>query len=304
MIVTAAGTVAVIAVFIAIAAIAFGNMPHPTPIVPPTSTVTTIQSPATATAQVDSSSQPAPSSRLGTGAVASDPLGGSKSASLSANATPTIPASLASAGLGTVVVDAGHQAQGNSSLEPVGPGSSTKKPKVESGASGIATGVDESQRNLEIALKLEAVLKARGIKVVMIRRTQNVDIPNSERAQIANKNHAALFVRLHCDSGGPAGILTLEPGKDWYADHPIVAKSAVAARLVHNAALAATGAHDRGIQQRTDLSGFNWSQVPSVLVEMGMMSNAAEDRKLGTPAYQSQLANGMANGIIAYLKSN
>jgi N-acetylmuramoyl-L-alanine amidase len=52
-----------------------------------------------------------------------------------------------------------------------------------------------------------------------------------------------------------------------------------------------------------DLSGFNWSQVPSVLVEMGLMSNSAEDRKLATASYQEELANGMANGIVKYLKS-
>jgi N-acetylmuramoyl-L-alanine amidase len=40
-----------------------------------------------------------------------------------------------------------------------------------------------------------------------------------------------------------------------------------------------------------------------VLVEMGMMSNPTEDRKLATADYQRKLADGMANGIIAYLKT-
>jgi N-acetylmuramoyl-L-alanine amidase len=220
---------------------------------------------------------------------------------------PVTPAPAAvSSGLGVVVIDAGHQAYGNSALEPEGPGSKTMKPKVESGASGVATHVDESQRNLEVALVLQRALQARGVTVVMVRTTQNVNIPNSQRAQIANNAHAALFIRLHCDSGpsSTTGILTLEPAKNWYTDHPIVAKSAVAAKLVHNATLAATGAHDRGITPRSDLSGFNWSQVPSVLVEMGMMSNAGEDRKMATPAYQQELADGMANGIVAFLKTN
>jgi N-acetylmuramoyl-L-alanine amidase len=123
--------------------------------------------------------------------------------------------------------------------------------------------------------------------------------------QSLNKTNAALFVRLHCDSGpsNMTGILTLKPVKDWYPGHPMVAQSAVAARLVHKATVAATGAKDRGITPRGDLVGFNWAQVPSVLVEMGMMSNRAEDRKLGTAAYQQKLADGMADGIIAYLKT-
>ncbi len=48
------------------------------------------------------------------------------------------------------------------------------------------------------------------------------------------------------------------------------------------------------------MAGFNWSQVPSVIVEMGVMSNPAEDRLLATDSYQQRLANGMAAGIAAY----
>jgi len=52
---------------------------------------------------------------------------------------------------------------------------------------------------------------------------------------------------------------------------------------------------------RSYLRGFNWSKVPSVLVEMGFMSNRAEDLKLGSSDYQQQLADGLAQGIVEYL---
>lgn len=213
------------------------------------------------------------------------------------------PATTKSASSGIVVIDAGHQAHGDSGLEPIGPGASEKKPKVADGTSGTYAPHAESAVNLQVALRLQKALEARGVRVIMVRTTQDVNIANSARAEIANKAHAALFIRLHCDgigNGSTHGLSTLVPARNrWTA--PIVSESTKAGKLVHRAALAATGAADRGVVNRGDLSGFNWSKVPTVLVEMGFMSNAAEDRLLTTPAYQQKLADGMAAGIIDYL---
>jgi N-acetylmuramoyl-L-alanine amidase len=204
-----------------------------------------------------------------------------------------------------VVIDAGHQAHGDSSLEPIGPGSSSKKPKVADGASGSHSPRDESAVNLAVALKLRTALQARGVKVIMVRTSQDVNISNSQRAAIANKAKAALFVRLHCDGIGNSstnGFTTLVPASNaWTA--PIVSASSKAGHLVQSAAIKATGARDAGVVSRGDLSGFNWSKVPTVLVEMGFMSNSAEDAKLTSSAYQQKLAAGIADGTVQYLKS-
>ena len=98
---------------------------------------------------------------------------------------------------------------------------------------------------------------------------------------------------------GLSGLLTLVPAKNQWTG-PIVTSSARAGRDVRAATLAATGAKDRGITPRSDMSGFNWSTVPSVIVEMGVMTNAAEDRRLSTAAYQQKLAVGMAAGIARF----
>jgi len=177
------------------------------------------------------------------------------------------------------------------------------KPCVESGTQGVVTHVPESLVNLEVALKLEKALEAHGVKVIMVRTTQKVDIPNSKRAGIANSAHAALFIRLHCDgvnSPSAHGFLMLRPGVNRWTG-PIVALSKIAAGLVDKAVLGTTGALDRGTQVRNDLSGFNWSKVPTILVEMGVMTNPSEDRKLSTASYQQEIADGMANGVVQYL---
>jgi N-acetylmuramoyl-L-alanine amidase len=149
---------------------------------------------------------------------------------------------------------------------------------------------------------LRDALVARGVEVIMIRTTQKVDISNAQRARIANAAHADLFIRLHCDGSTKhaiTGVLTLVPAKNkWTAG--IVTASARAGRDLQSAVLAATHAKNRGIVKRGDLTGFNWSKVPVALVEMGMMSNPAEDRALASPAYQTKLATGIADGVMAF----
>lgn len=221
--------------------------------------------------------------------------------------TPTAPSDAAAPdrrAVGVVCIDAGHQANGDSSLEPIGPGAKERKPKVTGGASGVSTRKPESLINLQVARRLRDELEQRGITVVMVRDEQDVNISNSKRAKVANSANADVFVRLHCDGAGTRdlhGLSTLIPARNRWTG-PILDESAQAGRLIHKAAIKATGAKDRGVVKRSDLSGFNWSEVPTVLVEMGFMSNPAEDRRLKSEAYQEKLASGIADGIIDYLE--
>jgi N-acetylmuramoyl-L-alanine amidase len=203
-----------------------------------------------------------------------------------------------------VVIDPGHQAHGDSSLEPVGPGSSDKKAKVSDGTSGVATGTPESVLVLAVSLKLRDALEARGIKVVMTRTTQDVNLSNIQRAEIANRAGADLFVRVHADgatTAATAGIHVLYPVsiKGWTDDIAVASKKA--ASLAQRELIAATGANDRGIDARGDMSGFNWSDVPAIIPEIGFMTNAAEDRLLATAAYQDKIVAGLTRAIVSFL---
>ena len=203
-----------------------------------------------------------------------------------------------------VVIDPGHQGQGDSSQEPIGPGASATKPKVASGTEGVATHNPESLINLDVSLKLRDDLAAQGVTVVMVRTSQNVNISNSARAIIANKAKADLFVRVHCDginSSSTHGFSMQVPDPNGQWTKPIAAASHIAAVDMENAVAASTGAADRGIVNRGDFTGFNYCKVTSILIEMGFMSNPAEDRRLATFAYQRKLASGMTTGILTYL---
>lgn len=206
-----------------------------------------------------------------------------------------------------VVIDPGHQQYANTATEPVGPGSKTMKMKVTGGTKGVSTHIAESQFVLDLGLQLRDVLKAKGITVVMTRTTQAVNLSNIDRAKIANNAHANLVVRIHADGWTDAsyhGLKVLYPASiaGWTDD--IAAASKSAATIVQSELIKATGAKNLGIVARSDLTGFNWSNVPVILPEVGFMTNVAEDKLMATKAYRDKLVNGMAQGIIRYLSSN
>jgi N-acetylmuramoyl-L-alanine amidase len=203
-----------------------------------------------------------------------------------------------------VVIDAGHQQKPDLALEPIGPGSKVTKPKVAGGATGATTGQPEYALALSISLKIRAALVAKGVKVVMVRTTNAVDIPNSRRAQLANAEKADLFLRVHLNGNTDAtvrGIEVLYPtGNVWVKN--IGAASLKAAQRVQQAVLKTTGAPWQGLSGRSDQSGFNFCTRPAIMVECGYLSNADDDKLLVTPAYQQKLADGISAGVLTFLQ--
>ncbi|MBI4744506.1 MAG: N-acetylmuramoyl-L-alanine amidase [Actinobacteria bacterium] len=170
------------------------------------------------------------------------------------------------------------------------------------GATGISSGTPEYKITLSIALKLKRLLENKGIKVIMTRESNNVNISNSERAQIANKAKADLSVRIHADGNANSfvnGYSVFYPEKNLWTEE-IYIESRRAAQLISNE-LSITGAKNNGITPRGDLTGFNWSKVTSVLVETGFLSNPNEDKLLNNDAYQEKIAQGIFNGIVEFL---
>ncbi|HEY7794447.1 MAG TPA: N-acetylmuramoyl-L-alanine amidase [Gaiellaceae bacterium] len=177
--------------------------------------------------------------------------------------------------------------------EPIGPGSATLKVKDPGGAPG------EAPVALAIARRTRALLQARGYDVAMTRDGAGYRGGNRERAQFCNRRRAALMLRIHADGSSDAavnGISTLVPARrrGWTDD--VHGASRRAGVLLQRELVGATGARDLGVVERSDLTGFNWANVPVVLVETGFMSNRREAALLRSASYQQRLAAALARG--------
>lgn len=204
-----------------------------------------------------------------------------------------------------IVIDPGHQERGNLEQEPVSPGSSETKPKVSSGTSGATTNKPEYQLTLEYSLRLQEVLEDKGYDVILTRTSNQVDISNIERAEIANAKNADLFLRIHADGSESAdthGFSVLTPGRGNQYRENIYDPSLSAANKIVAQAAKGIPLHQDGIFYRDDLTGFNWSKVPVVLIELGFMTNPEEDMKLSDRTYLEKLVNLIADGVEDYVE--
>jgi N-acetylmuramoyl-L-alanine amidase len=182
--------------------------------------------------------------------------------------------------------------------EPIGPGSRQLKIKDPGGAAG------EAPVALAIARRTRTALLARGYRVAMTRNGDGYRGGNRERARFCNARDAALMIRIHADGSADAsvnGVSTLVPARrrGWTDD--VYAQSRRAGRLVQRELVAATGARDLGVVERSDLTGFNWADVPVVLVETGFMSNRRERALLRSAGYQQRIAGALARATHRFL---
>ena len=206
----------------------------------------------------------------------------------------------------TICIDPGHQAKGNSQTEQVGPNSGSYKAKVSSGTAGIATKKPEYELNLEASLKLKHILESRGYKVYMTRESHDVDISNKERAIFANEKKVDMVVRIHADGSDNTGITgasILIPSQKGKYTSSIFEASYECANLIKSK-MDNGGFKVNGIFERDDLTGFNWSKVPVVLVEMGFMSNYNEDEMMSNKEYQRKMMQSIADGVEEYFQTN
>lgn len=202
-----------------------------------------------------------------------------------------------------ICIDAGHQATPNTDTEPVGPGAEDEKAKVSAGNTGVTTGTEEYELNLEVALKLQSALEARGYTVKMIRTSNDVDISNAARAELANSDKADAFIRIHANGStdtNASGVMTVCQTKDNPYNADIYDSCKRLSADVLSGMAAATGANSEGVWETDSMSGINWCKVPVTIVEIGYMTNSEEDQKLVTSDYQNLLAKGIADGIDAY----
>ena len=206
-----------------------------------------------------------------------------------------------------IVVDPGHQLKGSNTQEPNGPGSEIMKAEVTWGATGVHTGQNEYELNLRVALLLRDELIRRGYSVVMIRETNNVSISNMERAEIANKYSAAAYIRIHANSwtdDSMHGAMTIsQSASNPYPDCALhYERSSLLSQIVLDEFCEQTGIHKLSVREMDDMTGTNWSRVPTTIVEMGFLSNKSDDALMLSSYFRQEAAIGIANGLDCYFR--
>ena len=203
-----------------------------------------------------------------------------------------------------ICIDPGHcvtPLAGKGYTEQVSPLSKETKPLYSTGTRG--KNITEEQLNLAVGLKLRDYLKELGAEVIMTREVSEITITLQERCRIPNEAGADVCVRLHADSSTNTsvhGVSVLTPTGNLLGTPSIVDESTRLGQLMVDAVAEETGAKNRGIMPRSDMTGFNFSEVPTVLIEMGFMTNPEEDALLETDEYQNKIVAGIADSLLQW----
>ena len=171
-------------------------------------------------------------------------------------------------GFSTVVVDAGHGGRDGGCVH---------------------NGLLEKRLCLDVAQRLEKHLKARGLKVVMTRRT-DAFVSLESRIGIANRQRNALFVSIHFNASRNRTISGMEV---YY--HSGTGRT-VAARLLRSMDLNLKGLA-RGVF-RQDIKVLRETRMPAVLVEGGYLSHKTDAARCATVHHREAMAKALAEGIV------
>ena len=169
----------------------------------------------------------------------------------------------------TVVIDAGHGGKDGGS---------------------VWNGLIEKKLCLDVAKRVEAGLKSRGLKTAMTRRTDTF-VELSQRARIANRVPSSIFVSIHFN-GSRQTIIS--GGEAYYRS----SRGKILASAVSRSIKSRITGGSRGIFY-ADYKVLRETKMPAVLVECGYISNKREAARCSTPAHRQKLADAIVSGLLA-----
>jgi N-acetylmuramoyl-L-alanine amidase len=161
-----------------------------------------------------------------------------------------------------------------------------------------ATGIQEKEINLAIALHLRSHLQDKGVKVVMT-RTEDATVDMPDRTDAIINGGAQILVSIHCNSGGAGSDAEAVRGTSTYYRHlgyqPL-------ANIMYGKML------ELGLNQFGMVGSFNFSlnaptQLPNVLVETAFLSNPDDEMKLLDDSFRKAIAGKIAAGLEQFVKA-
>ncbi|NLK87490.1 MAG: N-acetylmuramoyl-L-alanine amidase [Clostridiaceae bacterium] len=194
---------------------------------------------------------------------------------------------------------------GDTAITVVRPAPSDRKLVViDAGHGGTAIGAAygkliEKELNLDIAKRLESLLKEKGAQVYML-RSDDSNVDNYERVYIANALRAGLYLSIHHNgtkSNKTDGTMTLfcpssKPGftgKDF-------------AKIIQEGMLSALKTTDRGLRTRPDLIVLRETHMPAALAEVAFLTNAGDRARLSSDAFRQKAAQSLCDSVFKALK--
>jgi N-acetylmuramoyl-L-alanine amidase len=172
-------------------------------------------------------------------------------------------------------------------------------------------GYPEHAFNWDVALRVRAILRAHGVHVVLTRPNDTGVGPCvDERAAIGNRPGVAAVVSIHAD-GAPSSGHGFHVNQD--SRRPDGASAATARRsielgtAIHDALQSSSGLVPStyigrdGYYYRSDLAGLNLATNPATFLELGNMRNADDASLQSSAAGRQQIADAVAEGILAFL---
>lgn len=162
-------------------------------------------------------------------------------------------------------------------------------------------GLREADVVLVVAKATAEALQHKGCGVLMTRMesaalNSDKSLDLKRRVEMADAADVTCFVSIHANAAGNSEAHGIEVLK-----HPGDMTETLAESIL-SALVAATGLRNRGVKERTDLYVLRNTKMPAALAELAFLSNQAEAKLLGDPAWQKRAGEAIASGIVSYLE--
>ncbi len=182
----------------------------------------------------------------------------------------------------TVVIDAGHGGK-------------------DPGKVGV-NDVLEKDLNLQIAKKVQVILENQGIQVVMTREDDSMEenkvADMKKRVSLINETKPLIAVSIHQNSYSQEDI---RGAQVFYYKHSKEGKEA--AEMMQEELRTVDETNQREIKENSTFYMLKKTEVPTIIVECGFLSNAQEADQLKDEGYQQKLAEAICSGITKWLDS-
>jgi len=179
----------------------------------------------------------------------------------------------------------------------IDPGHGGKDP----GASAIDKKTYEKGLNLDVALRLNRILKEIGFKTIMT-RTDDSYVDLASRSGLANNSYVDFFMSIHFNAFNSTakGIETLyfpnEVTDEYQLDNREIAN------IFHSELIDALNRTSRGITPRPGLHVLNKTKMPAILAELGFLTNREDFAEIKKDEYRETAARALAVSIVKYFQ--